>query len=80
MTDFEALRKKIEALPPERQSQIEDFVDYLIDKAQRLAAIDRLLATAPAMEAAGAPPMTEEEIQAEVDAVRAARRGGGSRP
>jgi hypothetical protein len=44
------------------------------DKTRRQAALDRLLAIAPALEAAGAPPMTEDEIQAEVDAVRASRR------
>ncbi len=33
--------------------------------------MDRLLAIAPALEAAGAPVISEEEIQAEVDAVRA---------
>jgi hypothetical protein len=33
-----------------------------------------LLAIAPALETVGIPPMTEDEIQAEVDAVRAARR------
>lgn len=54
MADFEALRKKIEALPPERQSQIADFVDYLIHKAQRLAA------TAPAPEAASTSPPDKE--------------------
>lgn len=38
------------------------------------AALDRLFAIAPALEAAGAPPITEDEIQAEVDAVRGERR------
>jgi len=38
------------------------------------AALDRLFAIAPAIEAAGAPPITDEEILAEVEAVRTARR------
>ena len=70
----QALIEKIEALPAERRAEIEDFVDFIATKTRRLAALDRLLAIAPALEAAGAPPMTEEEIAAEVEAVRAARR------
>jgi hypothetical protein len=42
------------------------------------AALDRLFAIAPAIEAAGAPTITEEEILAEVEAVRAARRSRGA--
>jgi hypothetical protein len=72
--DTQALIEKIEALPAERRAEVEDFVDFIATKTRRLAALDRLLAIAPALEAAGAPPMTEEEIAAEVEAVRAARR------
>ena len=74
MRDAQALMDKIEALPPEQLSEVEDFVDFLTAKTLRRAAMDRLLAIAPALEAAGVAPMTEDEIQAEVDAVRAARR------
>ncbi len=74
MPGAQALMEKIQALPPERLSEVEDFVDFLAAKTRRLAALDRLLAIAPALEAAGVPPMTEDEIQAEVDAVRVARR------
>ena len=43
-------------------------------QAGRRAALARLLAAAPAIEAAGAPPITEEEIAAEVEAARAERK------
>jgi hypothetical protein len=69
---------KIQSLPAERIAQIEDFVDFLSAKTRRLAAMGRLLAVAPALESVGMPPMTEGEIQAEVDAVRAA--GASSEP
>jgi len=69
------LLEKLQALPPERLEEVEDFIDFLSAKSRRLAALDRLLAVAPALVAADAPPMTEEEIQAEIDAVRAAARG-----
>ena len=78
--DTQALIEKIEALPAERRAEVEDFVEFLSAKARRQAALDRLFAIAPAIEAAGAPPITEAEILAEVEAVRAARRsrGGGA--
>jgi hypothetical protein len=69
---------KIQALPPERWSEVEDFVDFLSSKTRRLAAIDRLLSIAPALEATGAPPLSDDEIQAEVDAARSARRSRGA--
>ncbi|HLY56936.1 MAG TPA: hypothetical protein VKS60_15335 [Stellaceae bacterium] len=77
MSDTQALLEKILALPPEQRGEIEDFVDFLAAKGRREAALDRLFAIAPALEAAGAPPITEEEIQAEVDSVRAGRRQRG---
>ena len=80
MPDAEALLEKIRALPPDRIAEVEDFVDFIAAKSRRAAALDRLLAIAPALEAAGAPRMTEDEIQAEVDAVRAARRASGAGP
>jgi hypothetical protein len=74
MPNAQALLEKIQALPPERLGEVEDFVDFLAAKTRRQDALDRLFAIAPALEAAGAPPITEDEIQAEVDAVRAERR------
>lgn len=70
----EMLFKKLEALPPQRRVEVEDFMDFLAAKENRGAAWGRLLAIAPALEAAGVPPMSEEEIVAEVKAVRAERR------
>ena len=81
--DTEALIEKIRALPADKIAEVEDFVEFLSTKTRRLAALNRLLAIVPALEAAGAPPITEEEIIAEVEAVRAERRarrtqGGGA--
>ncbi|MDP1839308.1 MAG: hypothetical protein Q8L19_12480 [Reyranella sp.] len=73
-SDKQILIEKIQALPAERIAEIEDFVDFIAGKTRRLEAVDRLLAVAPALEAAGAPRLSEEEIDAEVKAVRAARR------
>jgi hypothetical protein len=70
----EGLLAKIRTLPPERVAEVEDFVDFLARKQTRVAALDRLLAIAPALEATGAPRPTEEAIAAEVQAARAERR------
>ncbi len=77
MPDTNSLIAKIQALPPERLGEVEDFVDFLAAKARRRAAFDRLVAIAPALEAAGTAPLDEDTVQAEIDAVRAARRARG---
>jgi len=69
-----ALIEKLQALPPEQRAEVEDFVDFLSGRAKKRAALDRLLAIAPALEAAGDTPMSMEEINAEVKAARAERR------
>jgi len=73
------LIEKLKRSPPQKLAEIEDFVDFVARKDARRAALDRLLATAPALEAAGLAPMSEEEIAAEIAAVRAERpaRAGG---
>ena len=68
------LFEKLKALPAQQRAEVEDFVDFLAGKARKRAAIDRLLAIAPALEAAGIEPMSDEEINAEIKAARAERR------
>lgn len=68
------LYEKLKALPPQRRAEVEDFLDFLVRKEARTAALDRLLAIAPALEAAGMQAMSDHEIQAEIDAARAERR------
>jgi len=74
--DTQSLLTKIQALPAAQLAEVEDFVDFIWTKTRRLGALDRLLAIAPALEAAGAPSLTEDEINAEVKAVRQQRRSG----
>jgi hypothetical protein len=70
----QVLFEKLKALPREQRAAVEDFVDFLIAKTKKHAALDRLLAIAPALQAAGVEPMSEAEINAEVKAARAERR------
>lgn len=70
----QSLISKIRTLSPQQVAEVEDFVEFLAAKSGKRAAIDRLLAIAPALEAAGVAPMSEDEIAAEVKAARAERR------
>ena len=67
-------RSRISTLTPQQAAEVEDFVEFLAAESRKNAALDRLLAIAPALEAAGVPPMSEDEIVEEVRAARAERR------
>jgi hypothetical protein len=73
MTD-QVLIETLKSLPAQQRAEVEDFVEFLAAKAKKRAAWDRLLAIAPALEAAGVEPMSEEEVAAEIKAARAERR------
>jgi len=64
------LISRIRTLSPQQLAEVEDFVEFLVSKSRKRAALDRLLAIAPALEAAGVAPMSEEEI-ADLQADRA---------
>jgi hypothetical protein len=68
-----ALIEKLDQLPPKRVAEVEDFVDFLASKMRRRAAQAILEGVARAAKA-GSKPMSMDEIQAEVNAVRRARR------
>ena len=55
----------------------EQAVERLIEEAVRREAGKKLLDAMQRLRAANVPPLTEEEIAAEVKAVRAARRTAG---
>ncbi len=70
----QSLISKIRTLSPQQVAEVEGFVEFLAAKSKKRAAIDRLLAIAPALAEAGVEPMSEEEIATEVKAARAERR------
>lgn len=74
MTFEQSLISKFRTLSPQQVAEVEDFVEFLAAKSKKRAALDRLLAIAPALATAGAEPLSEDEIDAEVQAVRAERR------
>lgn len=73
MTVEQSLISKLRTLSPQQVAEVEDFVEFLAAKSKKRAALDRLLAIAPALVAAGAEPLSEDEIEAEVQAARTER-------
>ena len=69
----QTLISKIRTLTSQQVAEVEDFVEFLATKARKRSALDRLLAIAPALDVAGAAPMSEDEIAAEIKAARAER-------
>lgn len=45
----QTLISKIRTLSPQQVAKVEDFVEFLVAKSSRRAAMDRLLAMAPAL-------------------------------
>ena len=64
----QALMSKIRTLSPQQLAEVDDFVEFLAARSKKSAALDRLLAIVPALEAAGAEPMSEDEVAAEIKA------------
>jgi Xaa-Pro aminopeptidase len=82
--DPQTLIEKLKELPPERMAEVEDFVDFLRTREEeaRDAAAARLGEAMARLAALEVPPMSEEEVQAEIDAARRGRRervGAGRR-
>jgi hypothetical protein len=74
--DPQALLEKLKGLSPERIAAVEDFVDFLRAREEeaRDAASDRLGQAMAKLAALDLPPMSEDEVQSEVDAARRERR------
>ena len=70
----QSLMSKLRVLSPQQVAEVEDFVEFLAAKSRKRQALDRVLAVAPAIEAANAAAglqgLSEAEIEAEVSAVR----------
>jgi hypothetical protein len=72
----ETLIEKVKSLPPEQRAEVEDFVDFLKARKERTrdAAAQRLGEAFATLDALNLPPLTPEEVQAEIDAMRTERR------
>lgn len=74
--DPQTLIEKLKNLPPERVAEVEDFVDFLHTRDQEAsnAAAQRLGEAMTRLAALDLPPLSEDEVQAEIDAARRERR------
>lgn len=71
------LIRKLESLPQQRLAEVEHFVEFLAVREGRAAASERLGEALAKLDAANLPPLTDEDIDTEITAVRqerAARR------
>jgi hypothetical protein len=77
MTAIETrLIERLKQLPPGRVAEVVDFVEFLAAREERAAAAARLGETFAKIDALGLPPLSEAEIEAEVQADRLERHRG----
>ena len=65
-------------LPPSRVAEVVDFVEFLAAREERAAAAQRLTDGLARLDALNLPPVTEDEVEDEVQAARRERRDGRS--
>lgn len=65
-----ALIEKLRKLPQQRLAEVQDFIDFLAAREERLAAGANLGASLERLDALKLPPLSDEEIAAEIQAAR----------
>ncbi|MFO0101088.1 MAG: DUF2281 domain-containing protein [Betaproteobacteria bacterium] len=68
------LIETLKKLPPGRVAEVVDFVEFLAAREERAAAAQRLSESLAQLDALNLPPISEEEVEAEVQAARRERR------
>lgn len=68
------LIERLKKLPPSRVAEVVDFVEFLSQREERAAAAQRLTQGLNRLDALNLPPVPEEEVEAEIQAARQARR------
>lgn len=74
---YQYLIEKLQKLPEQRQAEVADFVEFLAAREERTAAGERLRESLAKLDTLNLPPLSDEEIEAEIQAARqerAARR------
>ena len=75
MTAIEAqLIERLKKLPPARVAEVMDFVEFLASREERAAAAQRLTQGLARLDALKLPPISDDEVEAEVQASRQERR------
>lgn len=68
-----SLIQKLQKLPPQRLAEVADFVEFLAAREERIAAAARLGESLAKLDALNLPPLSDEEIEAEIQAARQER-------
>ena len=77
MTTIESqLMERLKKLPPSRVADVVDFVEFLAAREERAAAAQRLTEGLARLDALNLPPVSEDEVDDEVQAARRERRDG----
>ena len=75
MTAIESqLIERLKKLPPSRVAEVADFVEFLAAREERAAAAQRLTEGLARLDALNLPPISENEVEDEVQAARRERR------
>jgi hypothetical protein len=69
-----SLIQKLQKLSDRRLAEVEDFVEFLATREERATAAQRLGEAFEKLDALKLPPISDEDIDAEVQAARQARR------
>lgn len=70
----QTLLHKLEQLPAQRLAEVADFVEFLTAREARSRAGERLAESLAKLDAVDQSPLSDEEIEAEIEAARAQRR------
>jgi predicted KAP-like P-loop ATPase len=72
----QVLIEKLNSLAPQQRAEVEDFVDFLKARRERDRddAARRLGEAFAKLDALNPPPVSSQDVQAEIEAARAARR------
>jgi hypothetical protein len=77
MTNIESrLIERLRQLPPSRVSEVGDFVEFPAAREERAVAAARLGEALTEIDGQGLAPVSDDDIEAEVQADRQARRQG----
>lgn len=71
-----ALIETLKRLPPQRLAEVKDFVEFLAAREERAASGVRLGESLAKLDALNLAPLSDEEIEAEIQAARQDRRAG----
>ncbi|MEA1053210.1 hypothetical protein U5801_25875 [Lamprobacter modestohalophilus] len=72
-TTAEVLYQKLKTLPPSQLVEVDDFLEFIKQRRdkERQAASQRLAEAMEKLDALDTPPMSNQEIQSEIQAARA---------